>query len=516
MLTLVFIKSSYGQTTDSIILSKFKTTSSFSEQLILEGLKLTSKEEIIFSSMDSTTKLITIETKHSEKLISVYVYDLKLRKQLWSTIVNNSKYNVISLTNYVLLTSKHKTICLDKLKGNELWNLKSELLYVNQKNEVAFTYFSHFDKSNPNKLLEAIRLSDGKKIWKREIDRTFGWNEIFNLNDSTVMLSASGLHTINLKDGKGWDFDALSGENRITSNMPQALYIASTILTAWFSFASAGLIHTIYYFSHTSETFWNLCSNALVKDDIIYYASKQSLSAVDLKGKLIWQKKLPKEITGNSSLVFKDSMVLLINKGYASMGDVQVTYGTTYLSAFNVYSGRQYYLKQINLEENTISDFKLIGDAYYLIQKDKISCYNYRTGEFINRERIPEFSRQKNCSFIDAQNFIIDNNYNTIKGNEIDSLLYVNFPENGIIILNKNLLEVNRINHDHLFFKLHSNPNFNFYKNQDDLLITDPNLNKIASFKVNRSPTFFTNLFYYETAQEINLVDINSLKGDKK
>jgi len=100
-------------------------------------------------------------------------------------------------------------------------------------------------------------------------------------------------------------------------------------------------------------------SNMLIKHGIIYYASKQILCAIDINGTIIWQAKLPKEITGKSTLAFNDTMLVFVNQGYASKGQSKILYGTPYLAVINSKTGEQYFLKKINLEANAISDFKL-------------------------------------------------------------------------------------------------------------------------------------------------------------
>jgi hypothetical protein len=63
-----------------------------------------------------------------------------------------------------------------------------------------------------------IQLSTGNVIWKREINSKYEWNSnyylinmwdgSFQLNDSLVVASNRGLHGMNFKTGKGWDYDA--------------------------------------------------------------------------------------------------------------------------------------------------------------------------------------------------------------------------------------------------------------------------------------------------------------------
>ena len=48
----------------------------------------------------------------------------------------------------------------------------------------------------------------GKKI----LNGGCGWNDILYLNDSIVLIVAAGLHAINIKNGTGWDYIAITGK----------------------------------------------------------------------------------------------------------------------------------------------------------------------------------------------------------------------------------------------------------------------------------------------------------------
>jgi len=244
-----------GKSVDSIVFYKYTSIINSSDNKSLEGIKLSCKNEILYAELDSITELVTIQTIVHSKYISLIVYDLNQKIVLWTKRINSKLYKVVPLTRFIILTSCEKTICLDKLTGIELWKSKRELLYVNRKSEIGFTYFTHFDASNPDVLLEAINISDGGKIWKRQIDRIYGWNEIVTLNDSTVILSDSELHSFNLNNGKGWDYDALSG---INIEEERNLVLNAAAFSATIAFG-VFVGYSVDYFTHLGNIVWDLC-----------------------------------------------------------------------------------------------------------------------------------------------------------------------------------------------------------------------------------------------------------------
>lgn len=51
--------------------------------------------------------------------------------------------------------------------------------------------------------LEGIDLNNGQVLWKRELNGEYGWNDVFYTNDSTLVVAAAGLHSLDTKTGKG-------------------------------------------------------------------------------------------------------------------------------------------------------------------------------------------------------------------------------------------------------------------------------------------------------------------------
>lgn len=94
-----------------------------------------------------------------------------------------------------------------------------------------------------------MNLKNGEIIWNRKLNRDFGWNDVFYANDSTLMVVASGLHAINLKTGKGWDYDAETGGKKLIMSNEGSVY--------------------------------GLVLNTIRDSSNIYFASKEQLAKID-------------------------------------------------------------------------------------------------------------------------------------------------------------------------------------------------------------------------------------------
>src|SRR5690606_1196566 len=90
-------------------------------------------------------------------------------------------------------------------------------------------------KSKEN-MLEGIDLITGKPIWQREISREYSWNDVFYLNDSILLIAAAGLHTLNIFDGTGWDYNTITGKKDYTASaIGTGLGIVAGLLTGTYA-----------------------------------------------------------------------------------------------------------------------------------------------------------------------------------------------------------------------------------------------------------------------------------------
>lgn len=506
LLSTLFSQYILAQDAEFIKVKEYKEGVNFITNKPFYGLEFNCNEEIINIFLDDSARLMVIESKVENKLNRFTIYDTNDKQIYWNGTFNPNKERLLVQDKYIVLSDNVRTLCYDKISGKEIWSYKKELIYVNDKNDVALTYFSHFDRSQPDILLEAIRLKDGKKIWTRKIDRTYGWNEVLSLNDSTILLSASGLHLINLKNSKGWDFDALTGEEKDRMPNSFAINTAAAFIGVGFGLVGYGVFRSIYYFSHTSELYWDLCSNVVNKEGTLYYASKKTITALELNGKVKWQTQLPKEITGNSDLVLIDSMLLMINKGYAAIGKSRCLYGTAYLAAFNIFSGKQKYLKQINLAESAITDFKLKNGVTYLLETNKIAGYDLNTGSFLNREMISELAQHKNGSFISSASYIMKKNTKSCYIQ--DTLLCLYLPDEGIMEFDFDLHQLRNIKTEDIYFKHKINDTLSYCTDFTDLFFLSNTSNQLGKIKVYQKPIIVDNKVYYFKEKNIYYVNL--------
>lgn len=68
---------------------------------------------------------------------------------------------------------------------------------VNEDNTVTFKlYVGYKFKSSTgySNELERIDIKNGNAVWRRNLNRDYGWNDVFYTNDSNMILFNAGLH----------------------------------------------------------------------------------------------------------------------------------------------------------------------------------------------------------------------------------------------------------------------------------------------------------------------------------
>ncbi len=228
--------------------------------------------------------------------------------------------------------------------------------------------------------LEGIDLKTGDVLWKRELSREYAWNNVFYLNDTTLLAVAAGLHTIHLKNGSGWDYNTVTGDKDYSvTNTANALGAVAGVLTGTF------VISTGYNLVR------DLVSNVLADSTDLYFASKEKLARVDKNtGEVIWSFPFPQNLPSKSVIFANDSLIYMINKGSAFMGYRQLSYGKPFLAAFNKNSGKQRFFSIIDVKDDPILGFQQVDDVFYLVFKNRVAKYSSKNGNLIQDKEFPE------------------------------------------------------------------------------------------------------------------------------
>jgi len=199
-------------------------------------------------------------------------------------------------------------------------------------------------------IMEGIDLQNGNLLWKREINYDYGWNDVFHLSDSTLIIASSGLHMVNVKDGSGWDYNTVTG------------------------------------YTNYNQVVRNIVSNVLVDSSNLYMASIDKLTRLNHQGRVIWSTPLPHKLTSKSNIFIKDSVLYLINRGYAFNFFRRIDVGKAFIAAYDLNSGKQLYLTKTLMLSDEINGFDLNKVQLLLVFKDRVSNYSLKEGSLIREK----------------------------------------------------------------------------------------------------------------------------------
>lgn len=256
---------------------------------------------------------------------------------------------------------------------------------------------------------------------KRDLNRDYGWNVVLYTNDSTMIVVASGLHAINIKTGKGWDYNTVTGKKDYTGTVAaNAVGVGLALLTGTLVTSSG---HNVVR---------DLVSNVVTDSSYIYFLSREQLAKINKHtGDLVWTSPFPKDIPSKSSLFMNDSLVFMINYGFAFMGNRQLDFGKPFIAAFDKQTGERKYLSLTNSKDDPILDFKVVDNDIYFIFKNRMAKYSKETGGLIKEKEFQnaDFGEQKH--FISHKVFITNPKEDFISLQKSDTTKVFVFTDQG-------------------------------------------------------------------------------------
>jgi hypothetical protein len=333
--------------------------------------------------LDTLTNLLTLQLRgisESGNWIKstgkIVLYDLTNREEKWNKKINYLKSNILQYDDVLVQIQENTTSRLNIETGENQWQVTNSILYTDQFTGIGIGYPLAFSSANA-KRLEGINLSYGNLAWFREVSREYGWNDVIHLNDSVILLVAAGLHTINPKTGAGWDYSTITGAKDYTG-----VIIGNTMGIA------LGLLTGTFMTFTEPDVVTDIASNVWMDSTNLYFASREKIAGLDMDGKTLWFYPFPKHKASKSSIFSKDSLIYMVNFGFAFLGNRQIDFGNPFIAAFNKHNGRQVFLTEINENKEQIADYILGDNEILLLFKNKVAKYSMNDGALIFEKAI--------------------------------------------------------------------------------------------------------------------------------
>lgn len=401
------------------------------------------------------------------------LFDLQSDRIKWDKKINYNETSILQSNDIIIETSTLGSNYLNPDNGLVQSRTKIPVNFISSNNKIGIGYeTTNFDGYQNN--LVGVELTSGSPLWKREISHEYGWNEETMLNDSVLLLVSDGLHSINLKTGFGWDFKAKTGGKDYTATVvTNVLGVAIAVLTG------------VLVYSAEPDIITNLTSNVVSDSSGIYYASRENISRFDMNGKLIWVDKLEKNKVSNSTLIIRDSMLYMINRGNGLMNNNLTYIGKSFFSGYNKLTGNQIFYSQFDGVKNLIKDFKVIEDTIFFALNDRVLKYSMITGDELASQpfgikEIGEFT-----SFADKNLYLMtDSVFENLTGNS--EFYFLKTKNDKLLVLNKQL-EISRlIDLNEIYTCYLTIGNLRFLAKGDETYILDKENNIVATINASQ------------------------------
>lgn len=507
LLSLIFLSVVCFAQSDEIQIGKneIEIGKLFSNNSSIKGNQYSFPDRIHRYFLDTISSIISVQLrgvsrngKWLDNTGDLIIYDLKSNRVKWTKSINYQSGGILQFHNCIIQHIPGKSFCLSIDNGEKLWKVKNSIYYVDKINRVGLGYsFSNFSGEFSNTLC-GINLLNGEEIWNREISKDFGWNDIFHVNDSTLIISASGLHLVNIKNGKGWDYNSITGQNDYTGTIAaNAAGIALGILTGTFITTTG------------HNTVRDLVSNIEADSLHYYFASKEKLASINLNGTINWEVNLPTDTMSKSMIMLQDSLLFLINKGFAFMGERQLNFGTPFFAAYSIKTGKLIYRVALNKKES-ITGIQLHKQNIDLVVKNKISRYAISNGLAISAK---EFDIEKFGGlryFVGSQVYIqlADSSFCSIsKSDTTASFIYTD--KGSILKLDSEFNIKNEMNSGDFFVYFLKKDGYRFITKNGTTLILDKSYKSIAQLNCTSNSTLIGNKLYDVQEKSFTEIDLN-------
>ncbi len=473
----------------------------------IKGIRYDFPERIHKTFLDTTSGLLTVQLRglRKEKWLNnkgnILQYDLLNNTLLWSKKIMYQVSSLQQFSNTMIFTRANKSYCLDIRTGEELWEVKNNIYHVDPMDNIGIGYRFKTATGYTNQL-EGIDLSTGNVLWEKELNREYGWNQVFYTNDSTLMVVAAGLHALNIFSGQGWDYNTITGKKDYT-----------TTVAANAAGVALGLLTGTFVTSTGHDLVREVVSNVLVDSAFLYFSSKEQLAKIDKQnGELLWKYPFPKDVPSKSAIFMNDSALFMINKGYAFMGNRTLDFGKPFIAAFDKLSGQQVYFSFIDETGGPILGFKLINQQLFLVFKNKIAQYSQATGDRIREKAFPDQDFGDFRYFVGDQAFITNPTGDLVNLNQSDTTkLFVYTTQGKTLALDHELNVSDTIDYEDLSIYYLRTKDFKFIEKDKHTLIVDNEGKSVAEVEVTSDAFLIGETLYDKSDNSFFVIDLKDI-----
>ena len=474
---------------DTVVGKNLKTNSD------IRASKYVFPERIDETSLDTASNLITVQLRgitRNEKYLTkngdILLYDLVNKNVKWSKKLNYYEEKIHQQGDMIIRTEGNTSYCMNYENGEDKWKIQNRIYIVDAKHKIGIGYKTKGFGSNY--ILQGINLNSGEVLWNKTLSNEYNWDQIhiyklegvLQWNDSVPIAIINGLHAMNVKTGKGWDYDAYNGR-----------------FEAW-------------RYGNIS----NQISNFIIDSTNIYWATKKEIVRINRNGNIEWRQPLSEDFTSKSTIFIRDSLLHIVNQGWgigeAKINDLkQVPEGIPYLASFSLKTGTQQMLTTIGDKKDEINGVKVRKDTVFLAFKNKISKYAYKDASLIFEKTFKLDSLKELKSFVGSLVYVkADDTFKRLES--IDSTkLYLWTGNDKVIEVNEKLEVMNEIDTKQFYYLYLKTMDYRFIAKETETVVLNKADKIVATLQASSNAKLIGSKLYDNQKQNLVVIDLKDL-----
>jgi len=432
---------------------------------------------------------------------TILQYDLHHQQIRWNRKVDYTQTAIDPYDHALIQTSGNLTSCLNNDTGENLWSARNAISYVNSDRGIAVGV--KFAKNDGlTNTFEGYDLKTGKLLWDRIINREYKVNEISRLNDSVILISSNGLHSINLKYGDGWDYDAQTGMKDYSA----------TVATNLINIAFSVLLETDPEITTGHDLITDIVSNTLTESTGVYLADNKSIVRIDARGNVVWKSKLPRGLVSRSTLFIKDSLICMVNDGFASLNDAPIHYGKPFIAGFNKNTGKRVFLSPVGYKKEQILSYDIQQDTLYLLSADRAFKYSMRDGTEFWEQPFKTDSVGELTQFGKTEMFVLSDPdfIRPVLSHPTERVVFNS--KNQLLVLNSQLEIIKTFPSDRICSCYLMTTKYKFIGVGENTIVTDKNNHVVALLDLSGDAVLIGTKLFESIGNSLIEIDMNDLR----
>ncbi len=425
-------------------------------------------------------------------------YDLQQSKVNWSKKFQYDKYYFKFFGPYIFMKNYSSSFVLNNNNGEHLWDKYGDVFDVSFKD--LGVGMSNTDGSTHLNVARGYNLTNGAELWERKFGDEYEGRTYLKLNDSVILLIADGIHTVNLKDGSGLDYNSVIG---VTN------YSAVSILNR-LGFPVDNWIRGLV----TSPALYvvrGIFSNILYDSTKICFASKDEIVRLNRDGKVMWSSSLPTDLTSSSRIFIEDSILCIVNTGVAFYWVLPLWFGVPFVAGFDLNSGKQLYFSSMLDDRSTVRFFKHLPGSVLLFFKDRISKFSSIDGSLLVEKHFKTDVYGELDSIVSSKSYVkVDARYKELRSSD-STLTYLYFPNNRVLVFNKDAEMLFQLSKSMIYSRVLEYKDYIFLAKEKEMVVVDKNGSPVAELALSTKAKIFGSKLYDYQDEKCYEVDLNSI-----